>query len=44
LAVTIDPSAQDHLPAIFGRTGFVLIADIAKLLGALPAIYRGLAD
>lgn len=42
-AVTIDRNAQDYLPAIFGRTGFALIADIAKLSGALPAIYRGLA-
>lgn len=41
-AVTVDRNAGDYLPAIFGRAGFAVISDIAKLPGALPAIYRNL--
>ncbi len=41
-AVTVDRSAGDYLPAIFGRSGFALVSDISKLPSALPAIYRSL--
>ncbi len=41
-AVTVDRSAGDYLPAIFGRSGFALVSSIAKLPSALPAIYRNL--
>ncbi|OWV84654.1 VWA domain-containing protein [Rhizobium sp. R693] len=41
-AVTVDRNAGDYLPAIFGRAGFALVSDIAKLPSALPAIYRNL--
>jgi nitric oxide reductase NorD protein len=41
-AVTVDHNAGDYLPAIFGRAGFALVSDIAKLPSALPAIYRNL--
>ncbi|MBP2445071.1 nitric oxide reductase activation protein [Rhizobium leguminosarum] len=41
-AVTVDQNAGDYLPAIFGREGFSLISNIAKLPSALPSIYRTL--
>jgi nitric oxide reductase NorD protein len=41
-AVTVDRSAGDYLPAIFGRSGFALVSNISKLPSALPAIYRSL--
>jgi nitric oxide reductase NorD protein len=41
-AVTVDRSAGDYLPAIFGRSGFALVSNISKLPSALPAIYRNL--
>lgn len=41
-AVTVDRNAEDYLPAIFGRQGYSLVSDIAKLPSALPAIYRNL--
>lgn len=43
-AVTIDANAEDYLPAIFGRSGFALVSDIAKLPRTLPAIYRSLTS
>ncbi|MDM9623414.1 protein norD [Rhizobium sp. AC44/96] len=41
-AVTVDRYAEDYLPAIFGRQGYALVSNIAKLPSALPAIYRNL--
>jgi nitric oxide reductase NorD protein len=41
-AVTVDRNAQDYLPAIFGRQGYALVSNIARLPSALPAIYRNL--
>ncbi|WP_160012518.1 nitric oxide reductase activation protein NorD [Rhizobium sp. 18055] len=41
-AVTVDRNAEDYLPAIFGRQGYALVSNIAKLPSALPAIYRNL--
>ncbi|MBB3593753.1 nitric oxide reductase NorD protein [Rhizobium sp. BK529] len=41
-AVTVDRSAGDYLPAIFGRSGFALVSDISRLPNALPTIYRSL--
>ena len=41
-AVTVDRNAGDYLPAIFGRSGFSLVSNIAKLPSALPVIYRNL--
>lgn len=42
-AVTVDREASAHLPALFGRGGYALVANLAKLPVALPAIYRMLA-
>ena len=41
-AVTIDKDARSYLPSMFGRNGFAIVGDIAKLPKTLPAIYRGL--
>lgn len=41
-AVTVDKDARSYLPSMFGRTGFAVVGDIARLPRALPAIYRGL--
>ena len=41
-AVTVDQNAGDYLPVIFGREGFSLVSNIAKLPSALPSIYRNL--
>jgi len=43
-AVTVDRDAQDHLPAIFERQGSALVANVARLPVALPAIYRNLTS
>ncbi len=43
-AVTVDRDAQDCLPTIFGRQGFALVANVARLPVALPAIYRNLTS
>ncbi|ARY38621.1 nitric oxide reductase activation protein NorD [Brucella melitensis] len=42
-AVTVDREASAYLPALFGRGGYALVANLAKLPVALPAIYRMLA-
>ena len=41
-AVTVDRDARSYLPSMFGRNGFAIVGDIAKLPRALPVIYRGL--
>ena len=41
-AVTVDKDAKSYLPAMFGRNGFAIVGNIAKLPTALPTIYRGL--
>lgn len=41
-AVTVDKDARSYLPAMFGRSGYAVVGDIARLPRALPAIYRGL--
>lgn len=41
-AVTVDKDARSYLPMMFGRSGFAIVGDIARLPKALPAIYRGL--
>lgn len=40
--VTVDREAQAYVPAIFGRNGYAIVSNIARLPAALPAIYRGL--
>lgn len=40
--VTVDREAQAYVPAIFGRNGYAIVNNIARLPAALPAIYRGL--
>ncbi|PSH61992.1 protein norD [Phyllobacterium brassicacearum] len=40
--VTVDRDAKSYVPAIFGRNGFAVVGNIAKLPSALPVIYRGL--
>jgi nitric oxide reductase NorD protein len=38
--VTIDASAQSYFPTLFGRGGYAIVGDVARLPAALPAIYR----
>ncbi|WP_440983196.1 nitric oxide reductase activation protein NorD [Shinella sumterensis] len=40
--VTVDREAQAYVPAIFGRNGYTIVSNVARLPSALPAIYRGL--
>ena len=40
--VTVDREAQAYVPAMFGRNGYAIVSNIARLPAALPAIYRGL--
>ncbi len=42
--VTVDREAQAYVPAIFGRNGYAIVGNIARLPAALPAIYRGLVS
>lgn len=42
--VTVDRDAKSYVPAIFGRNGYAVVGNIAKLPSALPAIYRGLVS
>ena len=42
--VTVDRDAKSYVPAMFGRNGFAVVANIARLPSALPAIYRGLVS
>lgn len=41
--VTVDREAQSYFPTLFGRGGYSIVGQIAKLPSALPAIYRHLA-
>jgi nitric oxide reductase NorD protein len=41
-AVTVDKDARSYLPSMFGRSGFTIVNEIARLPQALPAIFRGL--
>jgi nitric oxide reductase NorD protein len=41
--ITVDRKARDYFPAIFGRGGYAIVGDAARLPAALPAIYRKLA-
>lgn len=41
--VTIDREAKDYFPALFGRGGYAIIGDVARLPAALPALYKHLA-
>jgi nitric oxide reductase NorD protein len=40
--VTVDREAQSYFPTLFGRGGYSIVSQIAKLPAALPAIYRHL--
>jgi len=40
--VAIDRKGQDYLPLLFGRGGYVIVGDAARLPSALPALYRHL--
>jgi len=40
--VTVDRDAQSYFPTLFGRGGYAIVGQIAKLPAALPAIYRHL--
>ena len=42
--VTIDKQAQDYFPTLFGRGSYSIVAHLAKLPAALPAIYRSLIN
>ncbi len=40
--VTIDHEAKAYFPMLFGRGGYAIVDDVARLPSALPAIYRQL--
>lgn len=40
--VTVDQEAQSYFPTLFGRGGYAIVSQVAKLPSALPAIYRHL--
>ncbi|MEE1609835.1 nitric oxide reductase activation protein NorD [Microvirga sp. CF3016] len=40
--VTVDREAQSYFPHLFGRGGYAIVGQVAKLPSALPAIYRQL--
>ena len=40
--VTVDREAQSYFPTLFGRGGYAIVNQVAKLPSALPAIYRHL--
>jgi len=40
--VTVDREAQSYFPTIFGRGGYAIVGQVARLPTALPAIYRQL--
>lgn len=40
--VTIDRAAQEYFPTLFGRGGYAIVGNAARLPAALPAIYRQL--
>ncbi|KFG69063.1 VWA domain-containing protein [Microvirga sp. BSC39] len=40
--VTVDREAQSYFPTLFGRGGYAIVNQVAKLPSALPAIYRQL--
>jgi len=40
--VTIDSKAQAYFPVLFGRGGYAILSDAARLPVALPALYRHL--
>lgn len=40
--VTVDREAQSYLPTLFGRNGYAIVGQVAKLPSTLPAIYRHL--
>lgn len=40
--VTVDREAQSYFPTLFGRGGYTIVGQVAKLPSALPAIYRHL--
>lgn len=41
--VTVDKEAKAYFPTLFGRGGYAIVGDVARLPAALPAIYRHLA-
>lgn len=41
--VTIDHTAQDYFPALFGRGGYAIVGSLARLSTALPRIYQSLS-
>lgn len=42
VGVTVDATAQDYFPYLFGRGGYAIVPDAERLPTALPAIYRHL--
>jgi nitric oxide reductase NorD protein len=40
--VTVDQEAQSYFPTLFGRGGYAIVGQVAKLPSALPSIYRHL--
>jgi nitric oxide reductase NorD protein len=40
--VTVDRDAQSYFPHLFGRGGYAIVGQVARLPAALPAIYRQL--
>jgi nitric oxide reductase NorD protein len=40
--VTVDREAQSYFPTLFGRGGYAIVGEMARLPSALPVIYRQL--
>jgi nitric oxide reductase NorD protein len=38
----VDREAQSYFPTLFGRSGYAIVGQVAKLSSTLPAIYRHL--
>lgn len=41
--VTIDRTAQDYFPALFGRGGYAIVGELSRLSRALPRLYQSLS-
>jgi nitric oxide reductase NorD protein len=43
-AITIDKTARDYVPYLFGRGGYAIISHVARLPSALPLLYRHVTE
>lgn len=43
-AITVDTTARDYVPYLFGRNGFAIIPHAERLVDSLPDMYRHIVD